>query len=75
MFIYTKRCQNKDFLIYIGSTKTTLSRRWSSHKQDCKFCTYIRNNGGIENYYIELYEKFEGNLDESRKKEVYIIRE
>ena len=35
----------------------------------------MRNNGGIENYYFEINETFEGNLDESRNQEGHIIRE
>ena len=59
--IYTIRCNSNTEFIYIGSTCQLLARRWQDHKKDCKkrdskIYTTMRENGGIENFYIELYE-------------------
>ena len=80
MLIYTIRCKNNDFVIYVGSTSSTLSNRWGTHRRDCLKCDsyiyrYIRENGGIENFYIELLEHFEGTKEEMRKREGELIRE
>lgn len=80
MYIYTIRSKSNDFFIYIGSTTQQLNRRWNGHKLDCKRKTshlynFMLNNGGIENYYIELYEEFNGTKEELRKREGEIIRE
>ncbi len=61
--IYTIRCNSNTDFIYIGSTCQTLSRRWQDHKKDVnhrdsKVYKIIRENGGIDNFYIELYEDF-----------------
>ena len=61
--IYTIRCNSNTEFIYIGSTCQSLARRWQDHKKDCKkrdskIYKTMRENGGIENFYIELYEDF-----------------
>lgn len=80
MYIYTIKSKSNDFFIYIGSTTQPLNYRWSGHKIDCKRKTshlynFILNNGGIDNFYIELYEKFNGTKEELRKREGEIIKE
>lgn len=81
MYIYTIRCKSDDKQIYIGSTKTSLSRRGFHHKSCSKtnnkspLYIHINANGGWDNYYIELYESFEGTTDELKKREGEIIRQ
>lgn len=81
MFIYSIRCKNDDSQIYIGSTKTSVSRRGTVHKSCCKrhedspLYNHINSNGGWDNYYIELYEEFTGTLDQLKKREGELIRQ
>lgn len=56
--------------IYIGSTTQSLSKRWSVHKNYCitsveyPVYKYIRDNGGIDNFSIELVKILDFTLDE-----------
>ena len=82
--IYTIRCKTDDSLIYVGSTINPLSKRWGQHKSDCNskrdkynllIYRTIRDNNGIDNWYIELYENFICNSkDELHKREGEITR-
>ena len=83
--IYTIRCRTDTDLIYIGSTTDLLSKRFSSHKGSCNnennkgynlnVYKIMRDNGGIENFYIELYENFICNdRNELNKREGEVIR-
>jgi hypothetical protein len=36
---------------------------------------HINQNGGWENYYCELYEEFDGTLDQLKKREGQLIRQ
>ena len=83
--IYTIRCKSDTTLIYIGSTINSLSTRWGQHKSSCnninhKHYNYykyqiIRKNGGIDNFYIELYEDFPcNNKKELDRREGEVIR-
>jgi hypothetical protein len=80
--IYTIRCKTDDTKIYVGSTVQPLSCRWGGHNRDyygdikhsLLFRT-IRENGGIENWYIELFELFSCNSKiELNKREGEVIR-
>ena len=79
--IYTIRCFTDLDLIYVGSTCQTLTRRWTDHRKDCKkrdtlLYKTIRENGGIDNFYIELVEYFPcETLSELNKREGEIMRE
>ena len=84
--IYTIRCNTDDTLIYVGSTIQPLSKRFSSHKKDCNnekglsyntfFYTSIRENGGISNFYYELYEDYPcNNRNELDRREGEITRQ
>jgi hypothetical protein len=81
MYIYSIRCKTNDNVIQIGSTKQTLNKRWICHKAACKkkntpLYKYIRENGGIENFYIELYEEIKNcTKQELEKREGEIMRE
>jgi hypothetical protein len=81
MYIYTIRSKIYDNEIYIGSTKTSVSRRATIHKSCCKrqmhspLYNHINQNGGWENYYCELYEEFIGTLDQLKKREGELIRQ
>ena len=78
--IYTIRCRTDNTLIYVGSTISSLSKRWGQHKgaiiskkYDLYTCREI--NGGFENWYIELYENYScENKEQLFKKEGEIIR-
>lgn len=82
MFIYTIRNKENDNVIYIGSTRQSLNKRFLCHKADFKKGTrmslydFIRDNDeDFNNYYIELYEQIEGiSLEQLRKREGEIIR-
>lgn len=80
MLIYTIRCKNNDNEIYIGSTKQTVRRREVLHKSACKsgkntpLYNHINANGGWDDYYCELYEEFDGTLDQLKKREGELIR-
>ena len=74
MFIYTIRNKENDNVIYIGSTKQQLNKRFLGHlhafKQGKSMSLYnfIRENeDNIDNYYIELYENFSGTVEELKK--------
>ena len=84
--IYTIKCKTNTSLIYIGYTTESLSIRWSHHKGSCnnvKNKSYnlnvykiMRDNGGFENFYIELYENFICNNRkeiEIRERELIIL--
>jgi len=83
MFIYTIRSKSNDFVIQIGSTRQPLRKRWSMHKAACKntknkshLYNFIRENGGIDNFYIELYEELKDvTKQQLEKREGEIIRE
>lgn len=81
--IYTIRCKTDDTKIYVGSTVQYLSCRWGGHNRDYNndtknkslLYTTIRENGGIENWYIELFELFSCNSRiELNKREGEVIR-
>jgi len=77
--IYIIKSNNNEN-IYVGSTTIPLIDRWRTHKNDYKkynnkLYNYIRENGGIENWYIELYEEIcVNNKEELRTKEREIIQ-
>src|SRR6056300_1604497 len=80
MYIYTIRSKSNDNEVYIGSTKNSVRRRSSLHKSACRaknspLYNHINQNGGWENYYCELYEEFDGTLDELKKREGQLIRQ
>lgn len=78
--IYTIRCRTDNSIIYVGSTICSLSKRWGQHKGAIiskKYGLYncIENNGGFENWYIELYENYScENKEQLFRKEGEIIR-
>ena len=80
--IYTIRCKNNTNFIYVGSTCQELNTRWVEHRRDYKkfpernIYKIIKDNDGIENFYIELYEYFScNNKEELLKREGEITRE
>ena len=80
--IYTIRCKNDDTLIYVGSTVQPLFKRWHHHKTSLKnkndnMLLYQKmRETNIEDWYIELYEKFScENKEQLNKREGQIIRE
>ena len=80
MFIYAIKSKINDKEIYIGSTKNSIRRRETLHKSACKtrntpLYNHINQNGGFDTYYIELYEEFNGTLDELKKREGELIRQ
>jgi len=81
MYIYTIRCKSDDKQIYVGSTKASISRRGYHHKScsisNSKYPLYqhINSNGGWDNYYTELFEEFNGTVDQLKKREGEIIRQ
>ena len=81
MYIYTIRNKTNDREIYIGSTKNSVRRRNTLHKSACKqekitpLYEHINRNGGYDNFYCELYEEFDGTLDELKKREGELIRQ
>ena len=80
--IYTIRCLSDKDLIYVGSTCQLLSYRWSDHKRNStkekyeNICLYVQiNQKGIDDFYIELYEKFPCTCkEELLKREGEVIR-
>lgn len=80
MYIYTIRNKLNDNEIYIGSTKNSVRRRSTLHKSACRtknspLYNHINLNGGWDNYYCELYEEFDGTLDQLKKREGQLIRQ
>lgn len=79
--IYTIRNRNDDTLIYVGSTINNLSKRFNTHKMDCKnkkagsLYNYI-NDDDWTDWYIELYENCPcNNKKELERREGQVIRE
>ena len=80
--IYTIR-NHIDDEVYVGSTCQPLSKRMAVHRDDMKRETKCdrkvykhMNELGINNFYIELYEKYPcNNCEELTKREGQIIRE
>ena len=81
--IYTIRCRKDDTLIYVGSTIQLLSKRWYEHKSRCYkgketnqlIYKKIRENDGVENFYIELYENYNCTSKEAlNQREGEVIR-
>jgi hypothetical protein len=65
--IYTIRNITDDTMIYVGSTINNLSKRFYTHKKDCKYgksgislYKHIIENDW-SNWYIELYEDYPCN--------------
>ena len=80
MYIYTIRNKTNDNEVYIGSTKNSVRRRSTLHKSACRtksspLYNHINQNGGWDNFYCELYEEFDGTLDELKKREGELIRQ
>ena len=56
--------------IYIGSTTQSLPKRWSVHKSNCitsveyPVYKYMRENGGVDKFCIELVKILDFTLDE-----------
>jgi len=84
--IYTIRCTEDPTLIYVGSTTQLLSQRWTDHKKcwnneksksyHLKLYSQIREVGGIDKFYIELYEDCPcENKEHLLKREGEIIRQ
>lgn len=79
--IYTIYCDSLSD-IYIGSTNN-LNRRIVDHKKDCynknlskynnKLYTFIRDNGGFDNWKFKILETLESSNEERKKKEQYYI--
>ncbi len=60
--------------VYVGSTTNTLKYRWCSHNHFYKdltetrlLYTHIRENGGIENWRIELIEECDKSIRKERE--------
>ena len=81
MTMYTISSMINPFVIYVGSTQSPITKRMWAHKSACingksnKLYNYMRENGGIENYYIEFYEDLECDKNNLNKREGEIIRE
>lgn len=80
-YIYTIRCRTDDSLIYVGSTISSIHKRLSAHKNNCKngkpgsLYNYIIDNDWSD-WYVELYERYPcNNRDELCKREGEVIRE
>ena len=84
--IYTIRCKTDNTLIYVGSTTQSLSMRMAGHRKEIynenrkqytkKLYKTIREMDNLNDWYIELYEKFpSSNKEELLKKESEIIRQ
>lgn len=75
--IYTIRCKNNESLIYVGSTKETLEKRFKRHKKekrDRRLYKYVNNDW--DNWYIDLYMLYPcNNKMELTAREGEIIRE
>ena len=78
--IYTIRCKTDNNLIYVGSTASSLVRRWYNHKHDSgrrhSKINQTTNELGIDNFYIELFELYPCNSKmELEKREGEVIRQ
>jgi len=84
--IYTIRYRLDDSLLYVGSTTQPLHKRWSEYKRHYDnlnsssytmlICQKMRETNDVQNWYIELYEKFPCNdKTELSKREGEIQRE
>ena len=80
--IYTLRCYTDTALIYVGSTTKKLCDRKSNHKFNSiktpEIFVYktVLDNGGWDNWYIELVENFPCNSkEELEKREGEVMRE
>ncbi len=80
--IYTLRCYTDKELVYVGSTTKKLCDRKSNHKTNGYKCPEnyfyktVENNGGWDNWYIELVECFSCNSrSELEKREGEIMRD
>ena len=78
--VYTVRCRTDNNLIYVGSTTTPISKRFSSHKKNktCSLYKYVQEyfDGDWTHWYIELYEECEyDNIEQLKKREGEIQRE
>jgi hypothetical protein len=80
--IYTLRCYTDKSLIYVGSTTKSLCDRKSNHKFNSikipknSFYTIVLNNGGWDNWYIELVENYPcSSKQELERREGEIMRE
>jgi hypothetical protein len=73
--IYVVKCKYDENLIYVGSTITSLAKRYGSHKKNkcCSLYQFVK--GDWVNWYIELYEEYPCNDKKSlEKREGEIIR-
>ena len=67
--------------IYVGSTTQPLCKRMAAHKNNSKFKPHYKlytkmDEVGLDNFYIELIEKYPcENKEELRKREGFFIRE
>ena len=78
--IYVVRCKLDDSLIYVGSTTSPLSSRFSNHKRDkgCSLYKYVQRHfdGDWSDWYIELYTEHQcENVEQLNKREGEIQRE
>ena len=81
--IYKIYCKNKNICdFYIGST-TNSKQRKSKHKYSChntdkhkKLYTYIKNNGGWNNFIFEEIEKFscKSKLELRKREHFWILK-
>ena len=80
--LYTYTYKNDDNKVYVGSTTYPLSYRKRCHYKDCyvlnkntKFYSFVKNNGGFENFKLELYGEYQGiSKNELIQKEKELIR-
>lgn len=79
--IYTIRNIKDDKMIYVGSTRNSLSKRFTQHKIHCRnkglgsLYKHIIDNDW-SNWYIELYELYPcNNKQELNRREGEVIRE
>ena len=70
-----------DELLYIGMTRKSIKERfkhhtisWLAYYNDSKIYTYMRDNGGYDEYYIKSLLKFRTEM-EARVCERLLIRE
>ena len=80
--VYTLRCYSDVLLVYVGSTTKPLSDRKSNHKFNSlrnpnnSLYKIILENGGWDNWYIELVENYPCNSkQELERREGEIMRE
>ena len=83
--IYTIRNLAEPDLIYVGCSINHLSKRWGNHMSCCfnknnpaynKILYKIMRDKGIENFKIELHEKFScSSMEELKQREQQVIRE